>query len=132
MAKRCADSIFGAQCTILMTSLKLTTTSFSIHCRIFISMNLFLHFRECYIFSSNSTNFSVVIENTMGYRFSRLSLIRQSHGCPLVEKCKMLHFRNSCLKFKFISLLFQKSRNLKCVLGTHFQPFNIRLKPICN
>ena len=32
-------------------------------------------------------------------------------------------------KIKFISPLFQKIRSLKCVWGTHFQPFNIRLKP---
>ena len=39
MAKGRVKSIFIAQCAILMTSLKLTTTSFLIHCRIFISEN---------------------------------------------------------------------------------------------
>ena len=34
------DSIFKAQCGILMTPLKLTTTSFLIHCRILISENI--------------------------------------------------------------------------------------------
>ena len=34
------DSIFKAQYGILMTSLKLTTTSFLIHCRIFVSENI--------------------------------------------------------------------------------------------
>ena len=36
----CADSIVRAQCTILMTSLKLTTMSFPIHCIIFIYENI--------------------------------------------------------------------------------------------
>ena len=36
----CFDSIFKAQCWIHMTSLKLTTTSFWIHCGIFISENI--------------------------------------------------------------------------------------------
>ena len=41
MATVCVDSIFKAQFAILMTSLKLTTTtSFCIHCRIFISKNI--------------------------------------------------------------------------------------------
>ena len=39
MAKGRVKSIFIAQCAILMTSLKLTTTSFLKHCRIFISEN---------------------------------------------------------------------------------------------
>ena len=37
MATCCVDSIFKAQWAILMTSLKLTTTSFWVHCRIYIS-----------------------------------------------------------------------------------------------
>ena len=40
MATGYVDSIFKAQCGILMTSLKLTTTSFRIHCRILISENI--------------------------------------------------------------------------------------------
>ena len=36
----CFDSILKAQCQILMTALKLTTTSFLIHCEIFISENI--------------------------------------------------------------------------------------------
>ena len=39
-------SIFIAQCAILMTSLKLTTTSFLIHCRIFISENFIFFFYQ--------------------------------------------------------------------------------------
>ena len=38
----CADIICRAQCTLLMTSLIMTTTSFSMHCRIFISENIYL------------------------------------------------------------------------------------------
>ena len=44
----------------------------------------------------------------------------------------MLHFRNSTEKVNFISPLFQKIRNINCVWGTHFQPFNICLNPVCN
>ena len=40
MATDYVDSISKAQCGVLMTSLKLTTTSFRIHCRIFISKNI--------------------------------------------------------------------------------------------
>ena len=39
MATGCVKSIFIAQCAILMTSLKLTTRSFLLHCRIFIFDN---------------------------------------------------------------------------------------------
>ena len=40
MATCCVDSLYKAQFAILMTSLKLTTASFWIHCRIFISENI--------------------------------------------------------------------------------------------
>ena len=53
--------------------------------------------------------FSAVIENAVGYNFLCKSLIRQSLGCPLVGKCKMLHFRNSTQKIKFISPFFKRS-----------------------
>ena len=44
MATCYIDSIFKAKCGVLMTSLKLTTMSIKIHCRIFISDNiLFLY-----------------------------------------------------------------------------------------
>ena len=42
MATGCVDLVFKAQCAILMTSLKLTTTSFWVHCRIYISENILL------------------------------------------------------------------------------------------
>ena len=38
----CADSIFRVHCTILMTSLKSTSTAFLIHCIIFVSGNTVL------------------------------------------------------------------------------------------
>ena len=37
MASGCVDSIFKAQCAVLMTSLKVATTLFWIHCKIFFS-----------------------------------------------------------------------------------------------
>ena len=40
MATGYVDSIFKAQCGVLMTSLKLTTTSFRIHWRFIISENI--------------------------------------------------------------------------------------------
>ena len=40
MATGCVDSIFKAQYAFLMTSLKLTTTSFLVHFRIYISENI--------------------------------------------------------------------------------------------
>ena len=46
-------------------------------------------------FSSNPTKFSMVIENAMGYGFTCKSLIRRSHGCLWVGKCKISPFRNS-------------------------------------
>ena len=42
----------------------------------------------------------------------------------------MLHVRISTQKFKFIAPLISTIRNIKCVCGTHFQPFNIVLKPV--
>ena len=80
-------------------------------------------------FSSNSTKFSVVVENAVGFSYSCKSLTRRSHGSLLVGKCKMLHFQKSTKKFKLISNSFQKIRNMKCVWGTYFQPFNIWLYP---
>ena len=35
-------------------------------------------------------------------------------------------------KNKFIAPLLLTIINMQCVCGTNFQPFNIRLKPVCN
>ena len=43
-----------------------------------------------------------------------------------------LYFRNFTPKFKFLVPLRLTTRNMQCFYVTHFQPFNIRLKPVCN
>ena len=60
------------------------------------------------------------------------SYTRRSYGCPWVGNCKMLHIGKSTKHFKFIASLLLTIRNMQCVCGTHFQPFNIRLKLVCS
>ena len=82
--------------------------------------------------NSRNSSCSVVIENAMDPILSCKSLTGWSHICGWVGKYKLSHSRESTQQCQF-SPLFQKIRNMKCVYGTHFQPFNIiRLKPVCN
>ena len=66
-----------------------------------------------HLISSNSTKFSVVIENAVGYSFLHKSLTRRSPGCLWSEHAKCYIFEIPPKK-SFISPLFQKIRNMKC------------------
>ena len=78
------------------------------------------------------SKFAVVIANVIAYNLTCKSSTRQTHVCPWVGNCKKLRYRNSTQKFKFIAPLLLTISNMQCVCGTHFQPFNVRLKPVCN
>ena len=97
----------------------------------FNALNLPLwHLTMFDVFSSNLTKFSVMIENQCPAAFhanQSLDSPMNAHG-----------FEQNVIFFGFppqIQVYFsliQKIRNMKCVLGTHFQPFNIQLISVCN
>ena len=71
-------------------------------------------------FSSNSTKFSVVIENAVGYSFS---LTRRSHGC----RWNVTFFSKISPKNLVNFSLMPKDQKH----DMSFQPFYIHLKPVC-